>query len=194
MLLDVVEPLFLEEADGRLVVGRGVDDDHPHPLLPHAAFYFLEQPIPHSAFLNPRAHSQPDKVTVLPGGVVFFHGRTEGEAEDLPTGFRHQAELTVRIEESGDLVLVPGTVEALRVLGGKDLFADVEDLREIVGKLQDGVVGYYSNEYAVLADGSIHNVEDLKGKVLATNGLGSGVDIGMRAMANTVSKLTVTTP
>jgi ABC-type nitrate/sulfonate/bicarbonate transport system substrate-binding protein len=72
--------------------------------------------------------------------------------------------------------------------------AGMEDLRGIVGKLQDGVVGYYSNEYAVLADGPIHNVEDLKGKVLATNGLGSGVDIGMRAMANTVSKLTVTTP
>ena len=59
--------------------------------------------------------------------------------------------------------------------------AGMEDLRAIVGELEDGVVGYYSNEYGVLADGPVHNVEDLKGKVLATNGLGSGVDIGMRA-------------
>jgi NitT/TauT family transport system substrate-binding protein len=60
--------------------------------------------------------------------------------------------------------------------------AGMGDLRIIADELQDGVQGYYSQEYMVLADGPIKKVEDLKGKVLATNALGSAVDIAMRAM------------
>ena len=59
--------------------------------------------------------------------------------------------------------------------------AHMDDLRAIVGELQDGAPGYYSNEFAVLVDGPIRKVEDLKGKVLATNAQGSAVDVGMRA-------------
>jgi sulfonate transport system substrate-binding protein len=59
--------------------------------------------------------------------------------------------------------------------------AHMDDLRAIIGELQDGAPGYYSNEFAVLADGPIRQVEDLKGKILATNAQGSAVDIGMRA-------------
>ena len=59
--------------------------------------------------------------------------------------------------------------------------ARMDDLRAIVGELQDGAPGYYSNEFAVLADGPVRKVEDLKGKVLATNAQGSAVDVGMRA-------------
>jgi sulfonate transport system substrate-binding protein len=59
--------------------------------------------------------------------------------------------------------------------------AGMNDLRGIIGELQDGAPGYYSNEFAVLTDGPIHQVEDLKGKILATNAQGSAVDIGMRA-------------
>jgi sulfonate transport system substrate-binding protein len=47
---------------------------------------------------------------------------------------------------------------------------------------QDGNAGYYSNEFMVLADGPIKRVEDLKGKVVATNAAGSAVDVAMRAM------------
>ena len=46
----------------------------------------------------------------------------------------------------------------------------------------DGVEGYYSNEFDVLADGPIKTIEDLKGKVVATNSAGSAVDVAMRAM------------
>ncbi|HXY98904.1 MAG TPA: ABC transporter substrate-binding protein [Stellaceae bacterium] len=60
--------------------------------------------------------------------------------------------------------------------------AKMEDLRVIADDFQDGVPGYYSDEYMVLKDGPIRAVEDLKGKVLATNGAGSAVDIGLRAM------------
>src|SRR4029077_5497959 len=38
------------------------------------------------------------------------------------------------------------------------------------------------NQFSVLADGPIKKVEDLKGKVIATNSMGSAVDIGSRAM------------
>jgi sulfonate transport system substrate-binding protein len=47
--------------------------------------------------------------------------------------------------------------------------AGMDDLRIIADELQDGVNGHYSSEYMVLANGPIRTVEDLKGKVLATN-------------------------
>ena len=56
------------------------------------------------------------------------------------------------------------------------------NLRILADVFQDGVDGYYSNEYMVLKDGPIKKVEDLKGKVAASNGAGSAVDMAMRAM------------
>jgi len=60
--------------------------------------------------------------------------------------------------------------------------AGMDDLRVISDDFQDGNAGYYSNEYMVLTDGPIKRVEDLKGKVVASNAVGSAVDIAMRAM------------
>ena len=60
--------------------------------------------------------------------------------------------------------------------------ARMDDLRVIADEFQDGVSGYYSNEFMVLKDSGIEKVEDLKGKVLATNAAGSAIDIAMRAM------------
>src|SRR6266852_1380358 len=51
--------------------------------------------------------------------------------------------------------------------------AGLDDLRVIADELQDGVAGYYSQEYMVLADGPIRRIEDLKGKVVAINAGGS---------------------
>jgi sulfonate transport system substrate-binding protein len=56
----------------------------------------------------------------------------------------------------------------------------MEDLRAIGDLYQDGVNGYYANEYFVRADSPIHRVEDLKGKVLATDGIGGAVDMALR--------------
>ena len=58
----------------------------------------------------------------------------------------------------------------------------MDDIRVISDDFQDGVEGYVSNDYQVLADGPIKKIEDLKGKVVATNAAGSGVDVAMRAM------------
>ena len=58
----------------------------------------------------------------------------------------------------------------------------MSDLRVIADEFQDGNPGYFSNQFVVLADGPIKKVEDLKGKVIASNAAGSAVDIAMRAM------------
>ena len=57
--------------------------------------------------------------------------------------------------------------------------ASIDDLRVISDEFQDGVDGYYSNEFTVLKDGPIKKVDDLKGKVVATNAAGSAVDIAL---------------
>jgi ABC-type nitrate/sulfonate/bicarbonate transport system substrate-binding protein len=62
------------------------------------------------------------------------------------------------------------------------LNAGMTDLRIIADELHDGVPGYYSNQYLVLKDSPIKTVEDLKGKVLAAAGYGTGTDIPLRAM------------
>ncbi|HVC51980.1 MAG TPA: ABC transporter substrate-binding protein [Stellaceae bacterium] len=60
--------------------------------------------------------------------------------------------------------------------------ARMDDLRIIGDEFQDGVPGYHTNPFYVRDDSPIKTVDDLKGKVLATNEVGSAVDIAMRAM------------
>jgi sulfonate transport system substrate-binding protein len=60
--------------------------------------------------------------------------------------------------------------------------AGMEDTRVIADDFQDGVDGYFTNQFVVLKDGPIKKIEDLKGKVVATNAAGSAVDVAMRAM------------
>jgi len=60
--------------------------------------------------------------------------------------------------------------------------ARMDDLRVICDEIQDGVPGHGTNQFMVRKGGPIKTVADLKGKVLATNVVGSAVDIAMRAM------------
>jgi sulfonate transport system substrate-binding protein len=60
--------------------------------------------------------------------------------------------------------------------------ANMDDLRVIADEFQDGVEGFATNEWAVQKDSPIQKIEDLKGKVIATNSIGSAVDIAARAM------------
>lgn len=59
--------------------------------------------------------------------------------------------------------------------------AGMTDLRIIADEIQWGVEGYGTADFAVLKDGPIKKVEDLKGKVLVTNGIGGGLDMIMKA-------------
>jgi NitT/TauT family transport system substrate-binding protein len=60
--------------------------------------------------------------------------------------------------------------------------AGMDDIRIIADDFQDGVGDNWTIRYTVLTDGPIKKIEDLKGKVVASNAIGSGVDIAMRAM------------
>jgi sulfonate transport system substrate-binding protein len=60
--------------------------------------------------------------------------------------------------------------------------AGMDDIRIIADDFRDGVDDYWSVHFDALKDGPIKKVEDLKGKVVATNAEGSAVDIAMKAM------------
>ena len=60
--------------------------------------------------------------------------------------------------------------------------AKMDDLRVVADLYQDGVPDHYSSEYLVRADSGIDKIEDLKGRVLASNGLGGAIDMAMRKM------------
>src|SRR5579863_2758429 len=60
--------------------------------------------------------------------------------------------------------------------------AHLNDVRVIADEMEDGVPGYLSIPYVVLKDGPVKAVADMKGRVAATNVIGSGTDIGMRTL------------
>jgi sulfonate transport system substrate-binding protein len=60
--------------------------------------------------------------------------------------------------------------------------AGMSDLRIIADEIQWGVPGYGTADFAVLKDSPYKKVEDLKGKVLVTNGIGGGLDMIMKTM------------
>jgi len=60
--------------------------------------------------------------------------------------------------------------------------AGMSDLRIIADESRDGADGHQSGEYVVLKDGPVKTIEDLKGKVLATVGVGAALDIPVRAI------------
>ena len=60
--------------------------------------------------------------------------------------------------------------------------AGMNDLRIIADEIQWGVEGYGTADFAVLKDSPYKKVEDLKGKVLVTNGIGGGLDMIMKTM------------
>jgi NitT/TauT family transport system substrate-binding protein len=55
--------------------------------------------------------------------------------------------------------------------------AHMDDIRAVSDLYQDAIPGYYSNQMMVRPDGEIKRVEDLKGKVVATNAIGGALDI-----------------
>jgi len=56
------------------------------------------------------------------------------------------------------------------------------DERLVADVVRDGHPGYFSENFVVLADGPIRTVEDIKGRRVATNVIGSASDTAMRTM------------
>jgi sulfonate transport system substrate-binding protein len=59
--------------------------------------------------------------------------------------------------------------------------AGINDLRIVADEFRDGMPGRFSTQLFVRKDSGITKITDLKGKVLATNQIGAGVDIAMKA-------------
>ncbi|OYW60417.1 MAG: hypothetical protein B7Z30_04375 [Rhizobiales bacterium 12-68-15] len=56
------------------------------------------------------------------------------------------------------------------------------DVKVVADIIQDGVDGHHSDSFLVKADSPIKTPEDLKGKRIATNAIGSASDTGMRVL------------
>ncbi len=56
------------------------------------------------------------------------------------------------------------------------------DLRIVADVVSDGRDGYFSEYFVLMADGPLKTIEDVKGKRIATNTIGSASDAAMRAM------------
>jgi sulfonate transport system substrate-binding protein len=80
---------------------------------------------------------------------------------------------------AGEIDLVPFAYSTLALAVQN---AKMDDLRVIADSFQDGVDGYYTNEFMVLKDSPIHKIEDLKGKIVSSNAAGAAVDIALRVM------------
>jgi sulfonate transport system substrate-binding protein len=122
---------------------------------------------------------------VVPGNWASLLFQKPGLARHLDKSYTFEA---VRFQGTPQLIQAQATGEleiAAHAYSSIALAienAGMDDLRIIADEFQDGAPGYYSNEYFVLKDGPIQSIEDLKGKVIATNVAGSAVDIAMRAM------------
>jgi NitT/TauT family transport system substrate-binding protein len=62
------------------------------------------------------------------------------------------------------------------------LNANMDDLRVIADGHRDGVPGYWSGPFYVRADSGLRKVDDLKGHVLATNGIGGATYFALTKM------------
>jgi NitT/TauT family transport system substrate-binding protein len=132
-----------------------------------------------------------DPVTIRTGWVVATSGYSplQLEKKDLlkhygksyvmePQHFQGTApQLTAFAGGQIDIATIGYSTIALAILNAK-----MDDIRIVADGFQDGADGYNSTAFMVRNDGGIAKVEDLKGKVVASNGFGGAYDVGMRSM------------
>ncbi len=132
-----------------------------------------------------------DPLTIRSGWVVATSGYTPLQLEkpDLlkhygtsyvlaPQHFQGTApQLTAFASGEIDVATIGYSTFALAVLNAK-----IEDIRIVADGFQDGADGFNSTAFMVRNDGGVKTVEDLKGKVVTTNGFGGAYDVGMRSM------------
>jgi sulfonate transport system substrate-binding protein len=108
-----------------------------------------------------------------------------GIAKHLGTSYSYEpihftsSSLIVTALATGDVDISPLTVftAAAAIENAK-----IEDLRVLADEFQDGVDGYFSQEFMVRKDSGIARIEDLKGKVYGSIGIGSIGDVGVRVL------------
>ncbi len=84
----------------------------------------------------------------------------------------------IQAQAIGDLEVASFSTSAL-ALAITNAHLDERLVADVVG---DGHPGYFSENFVVLKDGPIHTVEDVKGRRVATNVIGSASDTAMRTM------------
>ena len=79
--------------------------------------------------------------------------------------------------QSGELDIAPfgSSSFAIAVVN-----AGMRDLRILADEVQDGVPGWSGPEFRVMKDSPIKTIEDLRGKVLATNAFGGETDMAIK--------------
>jgi NitT/TauT family transport system substrate-binding protein len=114
--------------------------------------------------------------------ILFAHpglARHGGESYDMEAIHFNGTPAMITALAAGELDIVPFAYSSLAAAIEN---AQMEDIRIIADEFQDGAPGYYTNQYMVLKDSPIRTIEDLKGKVVASNAIGSALDMGLRAM------------
>jgi len=137
--------------------------------------------------LGPAAQADPVKIRI---GWIAMPGSRAGYLLEKPELLHHlgqsytleplhfsstPAQLTALAAGELDIAQL-----AFSTFGAAIENAHMDDLRLIADELEDGVPGYATTRFTVLKDSPIKSIEDLKGKVVATNGIGSGLDIAVR--------------
>ncbi len=141
--------------------------------------------------LAPSSAFAAEPLTIRTGWVVATSGYTPLvlEKKDLlrhygtsyvldPRHFQGTApQLTAFAANDIDIATIGYSTFALAVLNAK-----MDDIRIVADGFQDGADGFVSTAFMVRNDSGIKTIEDLKGKVVATNGFGGAYDVGMRSM------------
>jgi sulfonate transport system substrate-binding protein len=127
-------------------------------------------------YAPPPGHMQPiiDKLETVHPGLFHHLGKSYVDEGVHFRGSTPQIEALA----TGDLQIAAFGPEALALSVNNAHL----DTRMVADVFQDGVPGYRSLTYVVLANSPIKTVEDLKGKRIATNAIGSLGDSAMRVV------------
>jgi sulfonate transport system substrate-binding protein len=133
------------------------------------------------------AHAEPLKIRigwiVTPAELTPYMFSKEGIA--VHNGVSYTLEpihfqgtsLEITAVQSGELDIAPfgSSSFAIAVVN-----AGMRDLRILADEVQDGVPGWSGPEFRVMKDSPIKTIEDLRGKVLATNAFGGETDMAIK--------------
>jgi NitT/TauT family transport system substrate-binding protein len=139
--------------------------------------------------LSPMAKADPVKIRMgwvaAPASLVPILFPKEGIAKHNGTSYTVEAihfqgsPLQITAQQSGEIDIAALGFSSFSIAVEN---AGMADLKIIADEIQWGIPGYGTADFAVLKDSPIKRVQDLKGKVLVTNGIGGGLDMIMKAM------------
>jgi sulfonate transport system substrate-binding protein len=142
-----------------------------------------------AAFGPVAAHAEPLKLRVgwllVPAEITPILFPAPGIARHSGTSYviepvRYQgSSLLTQALAAGELDIAPFGYSSFALAVEN---AHLNGLRIIADEDRDGEAGHFTTQFMVRNDGGIARVEDLKGKALATNAVGSIADMAMRFM------------